>query len=436
VKISRRKLLRAGLSAAAGALAAPALAQAPAAVREDYASPRPGLDWPAERQRIARAWLGILGDFPGEIPPLRPTMREVAHERGITRYHVSFNAEPDDRVTGWLLVPDAARTKRVPAIVCLHSTTFGSGKDSTIGLAGMRPNDPAEQWIAGYRSPEVGQAYGRDLARHGYVTLSIDLLNDGERITGARKGDSRAFYRRHPEWSIVGKNTWDIMRSVDFLQTLHWVDAGQIGCTGWSLGGHSTLFAAAFDSRINAAISNGGVLDWHRAGDSWARPDGFNPAPSPELSRRFGFDVSIGPNVLIRKARAFVGNSTTPPPVGFEHLMMMVAPRPLMIISTEQEFFRHGLLPKCLQTARFYMEWRDGGGQPSAVAARRKRRGYDRTVDYYHFHHGIEPDELDRQLGQLSAGDCFSWFSFPGGHSTPPAARQMMFAWFDRWLGR
>jgi hypothetical protein len=39
------------------------------------------------------------------------------------------------------------------------------------------------------------------------------------------------------------------------------------------------------------------------------------------------------------------------------------------------------------------------------------------------------------QLSQLGAGDCFSWFSFPGGHSFPPVARALTFAWFDRWLG-
>jgi hypothetical protein len=37
-------------------------------------------------------------------------------------------------------------------------------------------------------------------------------------------------------------------------------------------------------------------------------------------------------------------------------------------------------------------------------------------------------------LQQLSAGDCFSWFSFPGGHGYPPVAQQYSFAWFDRWL--
>lgn len=433
MKITRRKWLSGGAPALAAAALTSATGASPA--RESQtAPPHPGPEWPSRRKEIERAWLDLLGDFPREIPPLRAEMKKVARESGVDRYHVSFQAEPDDRVTAWLLVPDRARKRPVPGIVCLHSTTFGSGKDSTIGLAGMRPEDPPEQWIAGYRNPEVGQAYGRDLAEHGYVTLSIDLLNDGERITGVRKGDSRAFYARHPEWSVIGKNIWDVMRSVDFLKTLEWVDGSQIGCTGWSLGGHTTLWSAAFDTRIGAAIANGGVLDWHRTGDSWSRPDKFSEE-NPDLTRRFGFKVAIGPSVLIKKALPYIANSSTPPPVDFDSLMMMVAPRPLMIFSTEQEFYRHNLLTKCARALDFYMNWRDVDGLPSVVDGRMQRRGYDRTVDYYQFHNKIAPEEMPGELRQLNAGDCFSWFSFPGGHSTPPAAREVMFGWFDRWLG-
>ncbi|HAW32168.1 MAG TPA: hypothetical protein DCY03_29365, partial [Planctomycetaceae bacterium] len=187
--------------------------------------------WPERRKEIERKWLDLLGDFPTEVPELRPEMKQVAREEGITRYHVSFQTEPDDRVTAWLLVPDEARKRPTPAIICIHSTTFGAGKDSTIGLAGRRPQDPP-------RDPKIGVASGLELARHGFVTLNIDLLTDGERIKpGERVMDTRGFYLKHPEWSIVGKNTWDIMRSVDFLQTLDFVDGKQIGAIGWSLGG-------------------------------------------------------------------------------------------------------------------------------------------------------------------------------------------------------
>lgn len=401
-------------------------------------TPEPDISWAQRRKGIERAWLDLLGEFPTEIPDLKPEMKKVATEGGITRYHVSFQSESDDRVTAWLLVPDAARKKLTPAIICIHSTTWGSGKDSTIGLSGRRPIDPP-------RDPRVGAAYGLELARHGFVTLSIDLLTDGERIDpNHRVMDTRPFYLQHPDWSIVGKNIWDVMRSVDFLQTLDFVDHKQIGIIGWSLGGHSALFAAAFEPRITATISNGGVLDWHRKASHWSRKPsswtpwkkGDAPTSSATIERRFGFKSNSGPYIYIKKFRPYIEDQSKEIPVDFDSLMMMVAPRPLMIISTEYEFHNHKVFPKCLNAFKVYLNWRDTEGFPSVVAARQERLGYDETLSYYETQHRVSPQRMRGIMTELGAADCFSWFSFPGGHSYPGVARRLTFAWFDRWLGR
>lgn len=429
---SRRRLIGGGSAALLGAAVAPLVGQGASAAR---AAETPVAEpWPKRRPGVERAWFDLLGDFPKTIVLLQPKMTQVAVENGVTRYHVSFQAEEDDRVTAWLLVPESARRKPAPGIVCLHSTTFGTGKDSTIGLAGMWPGQPPEQWQDFYRNPEVGQAYGRDLAQHGYVTLSIDFLTDGERIRpGERLMDTRGFYTRHPEWSMIGKNIWDIMRSVDFLQSLDFVARDQIGCTGWSLGGHTTVFAAAFEPRITAAISNGGVLDWHQTSNAWARPDDMEN--SAELIRRLGFNPKSGPYIYIKKFRPYVADPSKRVPVDFDDLMMMVAPRPLLILSSEEEFYGHKLLPKCRRAQQVYLDWKDTPGLPGVVEARKARRGYDRTVDYYQFHNRIPPERMPSLLAELGAGDCFSWFSFPGGHSLPKVAQHYMYGWFDRWLG-
>lgn len=392
--------------------------------------------WPERRAAIERAWLDLLGDFPAEIPPLNPIISKVTFEPGcpterltseqlevlqeqlaeedgaIERYHVSFQTEADDRVTGWLLVPEGVDAQNpAPAMICIHSTTRGSGKDATIGLSGRTPVDPPD-------TTEGGRSYGLHLARHGYVTLSIDLLTDGERIEpGAKVLDSRPFYQRHPEWSIVGKNTWDIMRGVDFLQTLDFVDPDHIGCIGLSLGGHTAVFAGAFEPRIAATVSIGGVLDWHRPGEHWAR--------------------SRGVYIYIEKFRPYIDDPDLPVPVDFDELMMLVAPRPMLILSSEWEFYnRRNLLDKCLAVAQVYREWRDVDGLPSVMDARRGRQSYEKTLSYYKERSDISPEQMETQLRRIGAGDCFTWFSYPGGHSFPPVVRAYTLAWLDRWLDR
>ncbi len=436
-KPTRRELITLG----APVLAAGALGTASAEDASKPSSTRAvGDDWPARRKEVERHWLDLMGDFPTEVPDLKPIMKELAVEEGITRYHVSFQSEADDRVTAWLLVPEAAKEKPTAAVLCIHSTTWGSGKDQVIGLSGRRKVDPP-------REREVGAAYGLELARHGFVTLSIDLVTDGERIEPKRRVmDTRVFYEKHPDWSIVGKNTWDSMRSVDFLQTLDFVDPDQIGVTGWSLGGHSAIFAAAFEPRITACISNGGVLDWYRHAEAWFRTpkpswkpweEGVDePTSSKKLEKRFGFKTNSGPYIYLKNFEKYIKDQDLPIPVDFDDLMSLVAPRPLLVISSEQEFSRHKFYAKCQSTLDVYINWKDAEGLPSPTRARQERLGYQETLDYYFDNYGMKESKIERDFESLGAGDAFSWFSFPGGHAYPGVARRNSFAWFDRWLGR
>lgn len=54
------------------------------------------------------------------------------------------------------------------------------------------------------------------------------------------------------------KAIWNNMRAIDLLQSLPEVDGDKIGCIGHSLGGHNTMFTAAFDTRIKAMVSSCG----------------------------------------------------------------------------------------------------------------------------------------------------------------------------------
>lgn len=327
--------------------------------------------WEDRCKGIERGWLDLLGPFPETVPDLGPEMRRVEDIDGIECHYVTFQSEPDDRVPAYLLVPETAKGKPSPAVIAIHPTTRGAGKRIAVGLSGRAPEDPP-------LPPPHTRAYGLELARWGYVTFSLDLICDGERIPeGLPQYDTREFYRRHPEWSAVGKNIWDVMRAVDFLETLDVVDASRIACCGHSLGGHSSLFAAAFDKRIATAVCNGGVYSWRRNEDHWSRPETDKAAP-------------VTSYIYIKKLRPYLDEPSKPVPADFDGLMKLVAPRPLLIMQAEFEIKRDDTVNKVARAAEVYRE--------------------------------------------LGAGDRIAMFSYPGDHNYPPDAKRFSFSWLDRWL--
>jgi dienelactone hydrolase len=84
------------------------------------------------------------------------------------------------------------------------------------------------------------------------------------------------------------------MRAVDVLQSLPEVDAERIGCIGHSLGGHNSLFLAAVDTRIKAAVSSCGfdTFPTYYNGDlrGWAQ---FRYMP--RIETRYGLDATKMP---------------------------------------------------------------------------------------------------------------------------------------------
>src|SRR4029078_5695507 len=103
-----------------------------------------------------------------------------------------------------------------------------------------------------------------------FVARAHAYLRDAERLPpSGNPYDTTDFYQRFPEWSCVGKDVWDNMRAVDFLQTLPYVDGTRIGMVGHSYGGHSTIFATALEPRIKAAVASGPVSDFLPHGIHW-----------------------------------------------------------------------------------------------------------------------------------------------------------------------
>jgi hypothetical protein len=201
-------------------------------------------------QEPARKKLQELMGHPFPAVDLAP---EVVHEttvRGITIKKVKYHTQPHMTAIAMLAFPaDSATGAPRPAMVCLPG--HGAGKVGSIGF-GFTPNH---------------ESYGIDLAARGFVTITLDQFGFGERVPRANNWmpGPEGVYMRIPQMlglSAIGLRAWDVVRSIDFLETLPFVDKDHVGCVGNSGGGMTTTFASAVDERIRAAVISGYFCMW------------------------------------------------------------------------------------------------------------------------------------------------------------------------------
>jgi len=104
------------------------------------------------------------------------------------------------------------------------------------------------------------QSVGHSLALNGYVSLCIDPWGAGERTTIHGKFEDHGNDNNlgsslmNIGESLMGFQITDNIRGVDLLCSLPYVDPENIGATGSSGGGNQTMWLAAMDERVKAAV--------------------------------------------------------------------------------------------------------------------------------------------------------------------------------------
>ena len=212
-------------------------------VYQDAAGQRIPVNTPAElairRQHILQGMqeaMGLLPDTSRRVPLDVEVLEEAETERYLRR-RISFVAEPGDRVPAYLLIPKGLKG-RTGAMLCLHQTT-GIGKGEPAGLGGK---------------PTLH--YAHELAERGYVCIVPDYPSFGD-----YPYDFKTQGKDYVSGSM--KAIWNNMRAVDLLVSLPEVNSDRIGCIGHSLGGHNSLFTAAFDQRLKAVVTSCGFTAFH-----------------------------------------------------------------------------------------------------------------------------------------------------------------------------
>ena len=203
-------------------------------------------EWAARRRDIITQMERVMGPLPDRSKWPESQVRVLERKDlgdGLQRQKIQFITDSNDRpVKAWVFLPPPrpglAGKNTSPAVLCLHQTN-NIGKDEPAGLGGL-PN----------------LHYALELAQRGFVTLAPDYPSFGESpdLFPPEQG-----YTSGTMKAISGN-----MRAIDILQAMEQVDPERIGCIGHSLGGHNTMFTAAFDTRIKAMVSSCGFTRFHK----------------------------------------------------------------------------------------------------------------------------------------------------------------------------
>jgi cephalosporin-C deacetylase-like acetyl esterase len=297
----------------------------------------------------------ILGGRPEETPLNVRTAGEI--DRGEYRIEkLTFESMPGVYVTANLYLPTTGKPSYPGILAPLGHTANGKA----------------------YRSYQYSF---QNLARKGYVVLAYDPFGQGERSQYLLPGTSLPRYSsEHTQAGrpmiLFGSGlarymVWDGIRSLDYLLSRSEVDPQRIGCAGHSGGATMTMYLAALEPRIQAAVAVEG---------NYANMAGPNYDP---------------PGAVADAEQNIVGSL----PLGLDRgdLLAAFAPKPLLMCYTVH----------------------DEGQTYSPVYE-------EATKEYY--------DELLRIYGILGAGNKVALFAGHLPHQLDFFQRRAMYGWFNRWF--
>ncbi|MEO8350725.1 MAG: alpha/beta hydrolase family protein [Chthoniobacteraceae bacterium] len=236
-------------------------------------TPFPSKDaWEKRADDLRMQMRVALGLWP---EPTRTPLNAVIHGKierdDYTVENVYFESMPGFFVTGSLFRPKNVSGK-VPAVLCPH----GHWQDARVALKGdaevkAEIESGQERFANGGRS--AFQSIGVQLARMGCVAFVIDMLgnSDSQQISleiahGFKKQRPEMISPEPGKWglyspqaesnlqSVMGLQTWNCIRALDFLTSLPEVDPSRLACTGASGGGTQTMILAALDPRLAVAF--------------------------------------------------------------------------------------------------------------------------------------------------------------------------------------
>lgn len=235
--------------------------------------------WESRAEALRRRVLVGTGLWPmPEKTTITPVLHGKIERDGFTVEKVYFESLPGHFVTGMLFRPSSENQNGVidgkrPGVLCPHGHGGRTMRLDDATLA-KQIETGGEVFERSGRYPKLARC--AHLARMGCVSFIFDMLGyaDSQQIefnTAHRHADARpeeadrsqpCFYSIDADLNlqtIMGLQTWNAVRALDFLAELPDVDADRLAVTGGSGGGTQTILLGAIDPRIKVGFPNGMV---------------------------------------------------------------------------------------------------------------------------------------------------------------------------------
>jgi dienelactone hydrolase len=233
-------------------------------------------EWAVRAERLHRQLLVATGlwPMPAATPP-RAVVHGLVDRDGYTVEKVLLESFPGHFVTGNLYRPKGGRAPwthgrlagggRLPAVLSPHGH-WAEGRFYDAGEAELRKQiaQGAERFDPSGRYPL--QARCVQLARMGCIVFHYDMVGYADSVQLDHHAGLRPAMNVREDWgyyspqaearlqTVMGLQTYNSIRALDWLSRRDDVDPRRIGVTGASGGGTQTFILAAIDPRPAAAF--------------------------------------------------------------------------------------------------------------------------------------------------------------------------------------
>lgn len=227
-----------------------------------YANAKLALTYRPSSKGSTEAWqkklrakvLDLIGGFPKEKSALNAQVLEVRDFPGYRQEKFIITTRPGMTQLGYLLTPKSA-TGPLATMICVPG--HGRGVDDIVGI-----DDKGRPRLdkAGYQHDFALQVVEAGMAAVAIEPIAFGCRRD-ERTKKRGLGNSAcqpvAGAALLLGETMVAWRAWDVIRTIDWIETRKELDSRRVGLMGISGGGTVTSFTAALEPRIKAAMISG-----------------------------------------------------------------------------------------------------------------------------------------------------------------------------------